>query len=316
MTEPGRTCPVAYHYGARALANTTPLEADCLYIIGGLYGNLFALDAIEALASGEKTRPRLIFNGDFHWFDAEPEWYGEIARRVAGHTAIRGNVETELAAPSAKAGCGCAYPEFVDSEVVTRSNRILSHLKKAAQQSAAPPESLAHLPMFLTARVGGQRVGIVHGDAVSLAGWGFAAETVHVGAQRTLIQNWFELAEVSVFASTHTCLPVLEQFDLSAKRQGWLVNNGSSGMPNFSATQFGLITRIATAPPRVGTALYGCRIADTYIDALPIHFDQQAWTDRFLSVWPPGSDAHSSYYDRIVRGPDFPLRRILHTAAR
>jgi len=91
----GRMCPVDYRYPASVFDRPAELTADTLYVAGGLYGNLAALDDIERLAAQENAL--VVFNGDFHWFDAEPDWFDEIARRVARHHAIRGNVETELA---------------------------------------------------------------------------------------------------------------------------------------------------------------------------------------------------------------------------
>jgi hypothetical protein len=118
-----------------------------------------------------------VFNGDYHWFDAEPHWFAEIERGVARHHTIRGNVETEIARTSdIGAGCGCAYPEEVDQGIVTRSNEILAELREVAAPEAA--QRLAALPMHLVASIGGLRVGIVHGDAASLAGWRFAHEAL------------------------------------------------------------------------------------------------------------------------------------------
>ena len=48
---PGRTCPIRYRYGAQALASAPTRVAQTLYVVGGLYGNLQALDALEALAA-------------------------------------------------------------------------------------------------------------------------------------------------------------------------------------------------------------------------------------------------------------------------
>ena len=44
---PGRTCPPHYGYSPRVFARAADFEADTLYVIGGLYGNVLALDAIE-----------------------------------------------------------------------------------------------------------------------------------------------------------------------------------------------------------------------------------------------------------------------------
>src|SRR6185312_15099106 len=103
----GRFCPADYYYSPAVFARAPEIVAETLYVVGGLYGNESALDAIEALASAEAHEPRIVFNGDFHWFDAVPDWFAAIERRVLSHAALRGNVETELArAHDVGAGCG------------------------------------------------------------------------------------------------------------------------------------------------------------------------------------------------------------------
>ena len=49
----GRTCPLHYRYGAEAIAHAPVITAETLYVVGGLYGNLPALTAIEAMAGAE-----------------------------------------------------------------------------------------------------------------------------------------------------------------------------------------------------------------------------------------------------------------------
>jgi hypothetical protein len=166
-----------------ALANL-----DVLYAVGGLYGHEAALHAVLRLFEAERGRKALVFNGDFHWFDADPATFDRIQQAVLAHTALRGNVETELANPhpASDAGCGCAYPDWVGDGVVERSNRILQRLWTAATD--AHRRQLAALPMALTAQVGGLRVGVVHGDAESLAGWGFAQEHLRQPEHRARVR--------------------------------------------------------------------------------------------------------------------------------
>lgn len=85
--------------------------------------------------------------------------------------------------------------------------------------------------MNLAAAVGGLAVGIEHGDAESLAGWAFGEEAIDPARVTAL----FDAAQVRVFASSHTCLPVGATF---VARQGVcaLFNNGAAGMPNFAGT--------------------------------------------------------------------------------
>ncbi len=222
--------------------------------------------------------------------------------------ATRGNVETELFDPNNGAGCGCAYPEWVDDGTVERSNRIIERLRQAARSAPGALERLAALPMHLRADVGDIRVAIVHGDADSLAGWGFSQEALATHAGHASALRAFSLAGVEVFASSHTCLPVLQAFPAGRV----LINNGAAGMPNFSGRRFGLATRIALTES--SDALYRTRVGETFVEAVPLRFDNQAWERHFLARWPAGSDAHASYYRRIVGGPDYAAEQALRLA--
>ena len=300
----GRVCPYDYRYSPRVFARAPDFTAETLYVVGGLYGNLAALAAIEKLAAQERAPVTQVFNGDFHWFDAEPDWFDAVERGVAPHRALRGNVETELArAADIGAGCGCAYPESVSAEVVTRSNEILALLQTAAPSATC--ERLARLPMHLVAKVGGQRIGIVHGDATALAGWRFAQAELDDPKRLGWLDEIHGAAQVDVFASTHTCLAALRDFSFGRGRLT-VINNGATGMPNFSGTRFGLVTRIATTPSPQ-PPLYGIERDGVHIDAITLPYDHDAFLGRFLKRWPQGSPAHASYHARIVDGPDYTI---------
>ena len=298
----GRSCPLRYRYGLPAV------EAETLYVLGGLYGNLPALDVVERLAAAESGPVTLIFNGDFNWFDVDDTSFAEINRRVLAHHAIVGNVEAELGVDGDAAGCGCAYPDHVDSVVVERSNRIHARLKASAAQHPDILAALAGLPMIARFAVGGQRVAVVHGDADSLAGWRFDAAALSDPQHQPWLVEAFHRADVDIFASTHTCLPALRRFS-----PGLIANNGAAGMPNFSEQRYGLLTRISTRPPGED-ALYGEVQNGVHIHALPIRYDHTDWVERFLANWPEGSDAWLSYFKRIEHGPDYLRPRIRHKA--
>ena len=297
----GRMCPRDYRYSATVFDRPAELRADVLYVVGGLYGNLAALDTIEALAAQEAEPVTIVFNGDFHWFDAEPEWFGAIDSRVAQHRAIRGNVETEISRPDdIGAGCGCAYPANVAADVVQRSNTILRELRMVVGGNCAT--RLAALPMHLVAKVGDLRVGIVHGDATSLAGWDFAHDRLADPMVREILPALHTAAHIDVFASTHTCAAALCDVVRDHGRLT-VINNGAAGMANFTDTRFGLISRIATYPSP-HRPLYGLIRDNVHIDAIPVSFDMSAFLKRFLARWPERSEAHVSYFRRIVAGPD------------
>ena len=296
----GRMCPRDYRYAPSVFKRPAELRAEVLYVVGGLYGNLGALDAIEHLAAAESGPVTIVFNGDFHWFDAEPGWFAAIDERVARHPALRGNIETEIARrDDIGAGCGCAYPDNVAGNVVQWSNAI-----QAALRDAAPPDRTARLgalPMHFVAAVGGLRIGIVHGDATSLAGWDFAHDRLADPARRAGLPALRDASAVDVFASTHTCLAAL--CDVAGESRLTVINNGAAGMPNFAGTRFGVITRIATRPAP-HPPLYGLTRDGVAIDAVAVRYDTDAFLRDFLARWPEGSPAHRSYLRRIMQGPD------------
>jgi hypothetical protein len=304
----GRLCPPDYRYSPAVLDRAAELSATTLYIVGGLYGNLSALDAVERLARGEPAPAVIVFNGDFHWFDTAPKWFADIERGVARHRTLRGNVETEISRrDDIGAGCGCAYPETVDDGVVQRSNDILAELKGVAATLPAVRERLAGLPMHLVAKVGSLRIGIVHGDAVSLAGWGFAQERLDARDAPSWLAGVQRRSHIDVFASTHTCAAALRNFSLPSGHLT-VINNGAAGMANFAGTRFGVVSRISTLPsPR--PALYGIVRDGVHVDAIALDDDPGGFLDQFVKRWPPGSPAHLSYYRRITCGPDYKVEQ-------
>jgi hypothetical protein len=303
MSGPGRLHPRDYLYDPSCFDRPADLAAEVLYVVGGLYGNLPALDALDALIASETAPTTVVFNGDFHWFDAQPNWFLEVEERMRSRRRIRGNVETELVrTDDVGAGCGCAYPPSVDDDTVQRSNLILEALRATAMRLKGVHERLLALPLHLVADVADIRVGIVHGDATSLAGWGFDGRALDDPIRRTWLAEIGRASRIDVFASAHTCAAAL--------RTVWLpsgpltvINNGAAGMPNFAATPFGVVSRIAaSASPH--QPLYGVVHGRVRVDAIALPYDTQAFLQRFLQRWPPGSAAHRSYFHRIVAGPD------------
>jgi hypothetical protein len=315
MSFRGRDCPLAYRYPPEALAVPAVLSASTLYVVGGLYGNPAALQAVLQRARREPaSEATIMFNGDFHWLDIDPQDFRSISELVLSHHAIKGNVEAELASKE-DAGCGCAYPDYVDDAVVERSNQIMDRLKATADRFPDLVDRLGELPRHLTASVGGERIGIVHGDPESLAGWRLALEAMEPGdaavreqqgwnGQPTtleLVDDWFRHADVTVFASTHTGLPYAQDF-LVMGHQRLVINNGSAGLGNFAGSSHGVITRLSSDPRPPQDSLYGITIGGLRCDAIPVRFDPAGWRARFLAQWPPGSPGYQSYFQRIKGG--------------
>jgi hypothetical protein len=308
MAKPGRSCPRHYRYSPAVFARPADLTAQALYIVGGLYGNPFALEAVLAMARREGAT--LVFNGDFNWFNVDPAEFESVNEIVLQHVALRGNVETEIAGEDSGAGCGCAYPEWVGDAEVERSNEILRRLRETASAYPELRERLGVLPMHLVAEIGGLRIGIAHGDAESLAGWQFSQEALRERPERAraLIAG----AGIDVFACTHTCLPVMQEF-VAPRGPALIVNNGAAGMPNFRDTRFGLATRIAGAPST--QALYGTRLGAMVVEAVPVRYDHEGWMTRFDCVWSAGSPASLSYRKRIASGPGYAVEQAVRTGA-
>jgi hypothetical protein len=303
MSGPGRTHPHDYGYDPSCFDRLPDMAAEVLYVVGGLYGNLAALEALEGLVAAEGASTTVVFNGDFHWFDAQPAWFMDVEERLASYRCICGNVETELArVDDIGAGCGCAYPASVDDDTVRRSNLILEALRATAARLEGVRERLSTLPAHLVADVDGVRVGIVHGDATSLAGWGFDGCALDDPRRQAWLAAIGRASRIGVFASAHTCAAALRTAVLPSGRLT-VINNGAAGMPNFTATPFGVVTRIAVAASP-HQPLYGVRHGRVRVDALALPYDTQAFVQRFLRRWPPGSAAHCSYFQRIIAGPD------------
>ena len=325
MDPRGRSCPLAYRYQPEALAQPAQLEADSLYVVGGLYGNPAALQAVLERAADEPGGPAtIVFNGDFHWLDIDPTDFQAISEAVLAHHATKGNVEAELAAGESgeDAGCGCAYPDYVGDDVVDRSNQISGRLRATAAQFPELVGRLGALPRYLTAEVAGERVGILHGDPESLAGWRLALEAMEPGdpvvrrqvgwrgqpTTTTQLLDWFHRADVAVFASTHTGLSYAQAIPDGARHR-LVINNGAAGLPAFAGTAYGVLTRLSGHPSPPADSLYGITIGGVRCDALPVRFDPTWWKDRFLAQWPPGSPGHRSYFTRITGGSHLQLRQ-------
>ncbi len=87
----------------------------------------------------------------------------------------------------------------------------------------------------------------MHGDGESLAGWKFSAEALADGVPAS-VQPWFAEADVSVFACSHTCLPILRTFgDGDARRA--VINNGAAAirLNNTTAVASAVATTVTSA---------------------------------------------------------------------
>jgi len=310
-------CLDEYRTGASCHARQAATRARVLYVVGGLYGNTVALEALKHLVSEDVRRNEdvaVVFNGDFNFFNAsEAQWvalndamrsFGSESGASTAHT--KGNVEMECARPAeATVGCGCAYPAHVDPGVPLRASQIVERLHAAAHACGRPDllEWLSSLPTFATFAVGdNKRVAVVHGDPTCVNGWSLAHDA---DTDDGVLRTYFQDSRVDVVACTHTCTAHLRTLD----DRYVVANNGTAAMPNFDKGSpfFGLATRVAApdAKPPPVDPVYGVEFGDdgTRVDAIPIHFDVSYWFDAvFTPLWPAGSPAATSYATRITSG--------------
>ena len=73
----------------------------------------------------------------------------------------------------------------------------------------------------------------------------------------------------------------------------------------------GLLTRLALTPFSGNERRFGVRVGNIHADAIAVEVDAAAWQGRFLRDWPEGSDAHASYFERIVHGPAYRVDQAL-----
>ncbi len=303
----GRVCPADYHISHDAFAGNPEYSCDVLYVVGGLYGNPFALDAVEGLVDGEKTRaasegkavPRVlaVFNGDMHWFDKTAENFVSIEKAAAKYTLLIGNVEAELRRESPiGVGCGCAYPACVDNETVARSNKIHSMLFDELSDRPELKELLEGRPSTTTVAVAGRKVGITHGDEHMVGGWNCSREELSEPERQRKLDAFLAENDLDALATTHTCSAAAIALD-----HGLVINNGAAGLPNFAGQHFGLVIRIAETPHP--DALFGAQRDGLFVEAVPVRYDQDSFVKWFDELWPEGSPAEISYRRRIVGGP-------------
>lgn len=315
MTVLRPACPAAYHYRPEDLARTPAFTCTTLYVVGGMYGNPYALDAIQVRANAEPSPPEIVFNGDFHYLDTDPAAFRAINDGVRAHHATQGNIEYALTTADDTVGCGCDYPGYVPDAIVANSNAVVAQLRAATAASEQYPW-LAELPRYLTVAVNEHRVGIVHGDPENLAGWRLALEAVEpqqpyirdrtgfAGTPTTAGQvlDWFQRADVEALCCTHTGLPYAQDFQQQCAARYLVANNGCAGLPDFAGRHHGVLTRLSVLADVPGDSIYGLSIAGLRFDALPVEYDHSRWIAHFLDAWPPGSPARRNYHHRIEHG--------------
>lgn len=315
---PGRNSPPAYFYRPEELTAPADSRADTLIAAGGIYGNPLAAEAIAARVADEPSSTTLICNGDFHYLDADPEVFGRVAGMVTNYRCTLGNVEYAISSGNPAVGCGCAYPPYQPDQLVANSNEVVERLRAVADQHREHLTALRSLPRWQVVEVGGVRVGVVHGDLNSVAGWELAVENLEPADESARRHTgWFgspmtpdrltqlmERAGLHVLCCTHTGLAYAQRFGDRV-----VINNGMAGLPCFSKRLHGLVTRVSVDQQVPPDSLYGTRTSSVRVDAVPVGYDHAKWYQLFKRMWQPGSAAHRGYIHRILNGPAHTLEQ-------
>lgn len=299
----GRNCSLAYNLPLDWTKNKRIINEETIYVVGGLYGNKFALEKILQLADEERSKPKIIFNGDMHWFDVNTLDFLEIENSTADFEKLLGNVEFELFNDDDILGCGCNYPENVSDEVVERSNEIHKILKNNVRTEKIL-DDIKKREKTLVLNYYGKKIAITHGDEHSLSGWGCGREQLLDNSRIKYLEEWLITNKVNALITTHTCLPVVKKF-----LNSFLLNNGASGMANIKNETFGIFVRISKN--RHKDALISIKDDDIYYELVKIDFDIEKFLKWFDIVWPINSPANLSYRERILKGTSLKIKDIM-----
>lgn len=307
FTDAGRACPLDYRIDSQAFAGNAQKSCNILWVVGGLYGNPFALDAIEEMvandiAAHEGAQVMVVFNGDAHWFDKTADNFAAIEKRIEAYTPLVGNVELELRRQrDVGVGCGCAYPECTPDEAVSRSNRIHKMLSTVINNHPELKQMLENRPATLTVQVANDtanvKVGITHGDEKLVGGWDCSRESLQDILRQDELDQFMQANDLSVFVTTHTCAPAAMML-----ARGAIINNGAAGLPNFLGEKYGLCVRIAA--DAWDDSLFETQIDGMYVQAIPVRYDHDAYIKWFDALWDATSPASISYRDRIIYGAE------------
>ena len=299
--EKGRNCSLEYILQKDWTKKSKKLEEEVIYIVGGLYGNRYALEIINKMTHDENAK--VVFNGDMHWFDVEKEDFLKIEELSKDSIKLLGNVEFELLNNTSSLGCGCNYPEDVSDGVVERSN-VIHNMMKENIKGDQILNDIKERSKTLVLDFFGKKIAITHGDEKSMSGWGCSNENLKLVSRKKELDNWFKENDIDILATTHTCLAVV--YD---NGRNIVINNGAAGMANIKGETFGLFTRIAKNSHK--KAIYSEYRDGLYVELVKVDFNIEKFKLWFEKVWPDDSPASISYKNRIINGTSLTIEDII-----
>ncbi len=232
----------------------TDIEAPVL-LFGGVYSNLEALQALQALAEERGIPPhQILCTGDIVGYCADPEECVQAVRRWGVHS-IAGNVEIQLR--NGESDCGC------DFNADSRCDFFAKQWYPYAQQRISP-ESIAWmhtLPEFIRFELGGKRCFVLHGSYFK------TSEFIFRSTPWPVKERNFEATGAEVIIAGHCGLPF---HHLQGER--WWLNPGVIGMPANDGTT------------RVWCMLLDVVAGQLTFRHLPFEFDHEETFARMLET--------------------------------
>lgn len=208
-----------YHNNPETIVQRAGAINGPLLILGGVYSNLQALDAMQEVAERAGFNPdQIICTGDIVGYCADPE---ACVQRVKnwGIRAIAGNVELQLR--DGEDECGCNFDEGSRCDLLSRQWYPFAQ----SQLSADSLAWMRTLPHHLQLTLGGQSVYVLHGS------WHNPSEFVFQSTPWPIKATNFEATQADIILGGHCGLPFLDQ----KEGKTWL-NAGVIGMPANDGT--------------------------------------------------------------------------------
>ena len=307
---PGRSCPTAYRYAPRALRPRAGRRGRDALVVGGLYGNVEALDEVARHGGARARRRRRSSSTATSTGSTRPP---DDFRRVAGRGAApcrparqRGDGDRRrgLAAPAAAAPIPLDVSDAGRRRAPTRSWRGCA--RRRARFPAAR-RALAALPMHARGARGRGARGHRARRRVLAGRLGVRAGRPRRPRPSPLARQRVRgMRGVDVFASSHTCLPALRAFDFGHGRGGGRQQRrGGHAELRRRALRRDHAHLGAPAPGTPCTARGWPAFSST---RSPCATTRPPGRARFIASWPAGSAAHDSYFRRIAHGPGFARR--------
>ena len=300
----GRAAPARFPIAIRRASSTASRSSSRrpLYVVGGLYGNVEALDALEALAAREDSPVTLVFNGDFHWFDVDARRFRAGRARVLAH---QGDPRQRRDRDRARRRGGrlrlrlSRRRERRRRVALQRDPRAAARDRARQWRRARAPRGVADAPH----RARGRRA---HRDRPWRCGlarrMGFRPRPPRRSAPRAL-------GGVGVPRCARGRLrehPHLPAGAARVRRRAWSPTTARPACRTSPrrASACSRASRRARSPGPRGSAASSAPAPSSRRCASTT--TTRRWTRRFLRSWPAGSAAHDfSYFRRIADGPRF-----------